>query len=236
MSGAEFTLPSMTSINDFPTDFTLPTNLDIPADVQQDILEAVWRELVQGESDITYLSEVVLEWYEDEYELSEADANTIVEALLAYRRTQLTTAKAAGTLQPSRLTAAFDELNEHGISALQNFSCCSNCGSHEAIAIMEEEDKKGYIYFHTQDTETLIESGETYLGYGVNWQHICTEAEFDAMTSTQRDATYQQACQEMANQLLQPTFAKHGIDFDWDGNLNIRMHISNADFFMDLDS
>lgn len=234
MSGGAYKLNAMNQLNEVPQDFRFPTNINLPENLRSEVLEAVWSDLLTGLSDIDALAETAVFIIEDDFELTNKDATAIAEALLAYRRTQLAEAKAAGRLQPSRLTAAFDEINAQNVLALQNFSCCGTCGSSEAAGEMYEKDTRGYIYFHMQDTETLIESAETYLGYGVNWHHLCSKEQYDAMSEAQQDEAYANACQKLADEVLKPIFARHDINFDWNGDVSLRMRISNADYFVDV--
>lgn len=143
MSGGAYKLNAMNQLNEVPQDFRFPTNINLPENLRSEVLEAVWSDLLTGLSDIDALAETAVFIIEDDFELTNKDATAIAEALLAYRRTQLAEAKAAGRLQPSRLTAAFDEINAQNVLALQNFSCCGTCGSSEAAGEMYEKDTRG---------------------------------------------------------------------------------------------
>lgn len=224
----------MDELNQLPQDFTFPSAIDLPQNIRTMVLETIWSDLLIGISDVELLADNAYEMAEEDIELELDDVTVIAEALLAYRRSQLAAAKADGRIQPSRLTKAFEEISAQNVLALQNFSCCGTCGSAEAAGEMYEDNSRGYIYFHEQDTETLIETGETYLGYGVNWQHICTEEEFEALSDQQKEQQYLAACRKLADEVLKPAFEKHGIVFEWNGDVSTRMHISQADYFADL--
>lgn len=224
----------MDELNQLPQDFTFPPAINVPQDTRTVILETLWLDLLKGISDVELLADNADGMLEEDDELEYDDITVIAEALLAYRRSQLAAAKADGRLQPSRLTKAFEEIATQNVLALQNFSCCGTCGSAEASGEMYEHNNWGYIYFHEQDTETLIERGETYLGYGVNWQHICTEEEYEALSDQQKEQRYVAVCRKLADEVLKPAFEKHGIVFTWNGDLSLRMHISQADYFADL--
>ncbi|MBX3064650.1 MAG: hypothetical protein KF726_16835 [Anaerolineae bacterium] len=64
-----------------------------------------------------------------------------------------------------RLDNAFEEFNQKGIVARQNFSCCGTCGSGEIEEIAEEQRKhryvRGTVFYHVQTTELAVN------GYGV---------------------------------------------------------------------
>lgn len=224
----------MDELNQLPQDFTFPPTIDLPQKIRTEILEILWSDLLKGIADVELLADNIDGMLEDDVEVEFDDITVIAEALLAYRRSQLAAAKADGRIQPSRLTKAFEEIAAQNVLALQNFSCCGNCGSAEATEEMYEHNNWGYIYFHEQDTETLIETEETYLGYGVNWSHICTEEEYNALSDRQKEQRYVAACRKLADEVLKPTFEKHGIVFNWNGDLSVRMHISQADYFADL--
>lgn len=75
------------------------------------------------------------------------------------------------TTDCDRLDAAFAELDESGIVARQNFSCCATCGSDEIKLEMSQNEKagrptRGFTFFHMQDTEQAIAGESLYLSYG----------------------------------------------------------------------
>ncbi len=70
-----------------------------------------------------------------------------------------------------RLDAAFAELEQHGIVARQDFSCCGTCGAGEIRAEMEDvaatcRPVRGYAFYHMQDTESAVDGYGLYLAYG----------------------------------------------------------------------
>ncbi|WP_380284850.1 DUF6891 domain-containing protein [Kitasatospora purpeofusca] len=69
------------------------------------------------------------------------------------------------TTDIDRLEAAFDALEELGIVAAMDFTCCANCGYAE-IGGEAEEDSRGFVFFHQQDTERAAEGGALLLRYG----------------------------------------------------------------------
>lgn len=89
------------------------------------------------------------------------------ELIAAHRAKQ---AKWKGPTDCDRLDEAFAALNQQGIVARQDFSCCNNCGFTEIWDEIEEEEKRqpveGYVFYHLQATETAIESGQLLLAYG----------------------------------------------------------------------
>ena len=70
-----------------------------------------------------------------------------------------------------RLDDAFRELERTGIVARHNFACCQTCGTHEIgdeIAAAREARRSvdGYVFYHWQDTDRVVTSGELHLRYG----------------------------------------------------------------------
>jgi hypothetical protein len=70
-----------------------------------------------------------------------------------------------------RLETAMSALEDRGIVARQNFTCCMTCGSSE---IGDEIDSynatgrraRGYVFFHMQATEHAVEGGGINFAYG----------------------------------------------------------------------
>lgn len=88
--------------------------------------------------------------------------------LIAAHQTEQTTWE--GQTDCDRLDEAFAALNRQGIVARQDFSCCNNCGFTEIWDAIEEQEKRqpveGYVFYHLQATERVIESGQLFMAYG----------------------------------------------------------------------
>ncbi|MFF8768870.1 DUF6891 domain-containing protein [Kitasatospora sp. NPDC015120] len=69
------------------------------------------------------------------------------------------------TTDVDRLGAAFDALEDRGIVAAMDFTCCANCGYAE-IGGEAAPDSRGFVFFHQQDTERAAEGGALMLRYG----------------------------------------------------------------------
>ena len=70
-----------------------------------------------------------------------------------------------------RLAAAFAHLEDRGIVARQDFSCCGTCGGVEIRDEMERvastgPSVRGYTFFHVQGTDTAVDGRGLYLAYG----------------------------------------------------------------------
>ena len=74
------------------------------------------------------------------------------------------------TTDCDRLDHAFRALEQRGIVARQNFSCCCNCGHVEIGYEVEEASEAcpvvGYVFYHMQDTERASAGGDLLLAYG----------------------------------------------------------------------
>lgn len=66
---------------------------------------------------------------------------------------------------PERLTRAFTALQETGITARENFACCRSCG-HSEIGAEGGGDARGFVYFHTQCTDSAVAGHGLTLLYG----------------------------------------------------------------------
>lgn len=109
-----------------------------------------------------------------------------------------------------RLDAAFAALEDDGVIARQNFSCCGNCASAEIWAEIDDardagRPARGYAYYHMQDTESAVEGHGLYLGYGA-----CAEGETAAL--------------DVASEIIAQLEA-HGLRSDWDGSITKRIAV-----------
>ena len=108
------------------------------------------------------------------------------------------------------LDNAFIELECAGIVCRQDFSCCGTCGSAEIWDEMKEafesgQDVRGYAFFHTQDTETALESGRLYLHYG-----SAEKGEEPAL--------------EIAGEIV-ASLNRHGLKTEWNGRIDTRIAV-----------
>lgn len=69
-----------------------------------------------------------------------------------------------------RLDRAFERLEQAGIVARQDFTCCQTCGHAEIGEEIEQARAhravRGYTFFHQQDTEGAAEYGSLHLAFG----------------------------------------------------------------------
>lgn len=109
-----------------------------------------------------------------------------------------------------RLNAQLQSLEEEGIVARQNFSCCGNCGAAEIWDEIETFNKgtrsaRGYVFFHEQDTESAVEGGGVYFAYG-------------ACPPKNSNADNIAIGQELAHKMRAA-----GFEVSWNGKLNTRV-------------
>jgi hypothetical protein len=112
----------------------------------------------------------VKDYAQDEYQRDDLDpqieqitAELIEEHRLAERQWPSTT-------DCDRLDHAFEAMEESGLVARQNYSCCGNCGRYEIRGEVQQALRSrpviGYVFYHMQDTESASECGSFYLAYG----------------------------------------------------------------------
>ncbi|WP_329611692.1 DUF6891 domain-containing protein [Kitasatospora herbaricolor] len=70
-----------------------------------------------------------------------------------------------GETDPERLTRAFTALQEAGITAREHFTCCRSCGQSE-IGGAGGPDARGFVYFHSQCTDSAAAGHGLTLLYG----------------------------------------------------------------------
>lgn len=59
------------------------------------------------------------------------------------------------------VTKAFKALRKSGYFARQNFACCQSCGLAEL-----PDGTANYVFYHSQDSDDLKESGTCHLAWG----------------------------------------------------------------------
>ena len=111
----------------------------------------------------------------------------------------------------NRLDAAFAELEECGVIALQNFSCCETCGHDEALDEVQRARERGvavvgYAFYHHQDTERAVDGGPLFLAYG--------------------GAEPGQASTVAVGKEIEAVLRSHGLRVLWDGTVEQRIHVT----------
>lgn len=139
----------------------------------------------------------------------EAFAGSVIDSVIEQHRVEQ--AGWPETTDCDRLDAAFRSLEEKGVIARQNFSCCGSCGSYEIWDEVAEAERcgvaaRGYAFFHQQDTEGAVEGSRLYLNFGAK------EEGEDAAIAIGRE--------------IQRELEDHGLTTNWDGSLARRIGVS----------
>lgn len=141
-----------------------------PIDVDEEdrrLLEAHVREtLVGGYATIDELVELAEDYLvtEDHSPVSREQATALAHRMWRERVAEQETWE--GETDPDRLTRAFTALEEAGVVARENFTCCRNCGQSE-IESEAGPGARGYVFFHTQSTDSAAADHGLTLLYGV---------------------------------------------------------------------
>lgn len=110
-----------------------------------------------------------------------------------------------------KLDEAFAELDRSGIVARQNFTCCQTCGhteiGYEIGKATVHRTVRGYVFFHAQDTESVVGRDVLYLAYGT--------------PDGNEDDSVQIGHEVVA------TLRRHGLSVEWDGTIQKRICIKN---------
>ncbi|MFF3109392.1 DUF6891 domain-containing protein [Kitasatospora sp. NPDC057904] len=139
--------------------------LDLPAGERRDLEERLRLTLACG-----YTTRAALAEEAEEYLLSPGSrpvsreqAEQLADRLWLERVGEQT--GWVGETDPERLARAFAALDAEGITAREHFTCCRTCGEAE-IGAEGASDARGYVYFHTQCTESAARGHGLSLLYG----------------------------------------------------------------------
>jgi hypothetical protein len=217
--------------NDRPAGVSfLPDRITEPA--RSEIEDQIWDWVVRGEDDP---QEFVLFLEEDEerHGLTDEELAAAYQRALDVRRSQ----QREWGVVASNLTLAFAELNELGILAREDFTCCGTCAAAE---IHDERDGSrhwhGYLWYHQQDTESLVSSpsGAVYLGYGAYPPEDLDRAAYDALPEEEKAARYQAGVERMLDEIVFPVLRRHGMQVEWNRTLATRILVTGARWYAPL--
>lgn len=210
-------------------DYAALPDLPLDADEHAELTDNIWSQLVTGNGDV----EEFLDIYAEDYELTEEQ---LTAAFFALRDARLRQQAEIGDYH-SRTQAAFDELNANGVIARADFTCCGTCASSE---IGDERDDsrywRGFIYFHNQDTERLIEDGATYIGYGAFGPENLDQDAINRLSDQAKRKLYFDDVARMLDDIVFPVLRRHGIEPEWDRSLETRVLLNNADWYAPIGS
>ncbi|WP_128772344.1 DUF6891 domain-containing protein [Actinomyces oricola] len=199
----------------------------VPAHLEQTVRDRAWSAILMG---LGHPDEVADSVYGvvSEDELPYERAREAAQFLIAARRRQQESFGEVTT----NLDRAFGELNSKRIIARQNLGCCLNCALDEVHAIAAGDPSwAGFVFFHQQDAERLVESGACELGFGVFRPYYLTDAQRDAMTSAELDAFLDERAAELTSTLIIPILRSHGLGVEWDGDPDRRISISGGQYY-----
>lgn len=140
--------------------------LDLDADDLAELEKCVRVAVLSGYGTRAEMVEVACEYLvtEDDPEpVSRAQGFRLVDRL--WRERVAEQAGWEGETDPERLTRAFEALDDAGITARENFTCCRSCGMAE-IGGDGSPDARGFVFFHLQGTESAVGGHGLMLYYG----------------------------------------------------------------------
>ncbi|WP_406446041.1 hypothetical protein OHB14_43490 [Streptomyces sp. NBC_01613] len=149
---------------------------ELPDEVREQVEERVRLRLRCGYDDRKVLAEIAEDYLVDgdERPVSGPQSRQLVDRLWLMGVPPLERSREWGRLtqqgawegvtDPERLALAFGALEETGITARENFTCCRGCGLTEIGA--EREGARGFVFFHQQVTEQAAEGHGLALHYG----------------------------------------------------------------------
>lgn len=213
-----------------PDGFRLPASLNLPDDVEPELRDLLWHEVLLGRTD----PDDMLDLLQDELDawgIDDSRADQAAQAVVRARSEQQAHWPAGASV--SNLSAAFRDLADIGVVARDHFSCCGACASTE---IRDEGDNsriwRGYVYFHQQDTAMLLEDRSTYIGYGVFLNAWMSQSDWAVLSDKQKDERYTELVTALLTDEIFPLLRGHGISVTWNGDLGTRVLLENADYFV----
>ncbi|MEV6242323.1 hypothetical protein [Lentzea sp. NPDC051838] len=139
--------------------------LDLDDEEREQLEERVREVLNGGYADRAELAELAEDYLVDgdHRPVSPEQARALADRLWLERVEEQKTWQ--GETDPERLTRAFRALQEAGITARENFTCCRSCGQAE-IGAESEPGARGFVYFHSQCTDSAASGHGLMLLYG----------------------------------------------------------------------
>jgi hypothetical protein len=198
-----------------PQEDTVPAEAERPT---PQLLEGIRihaaRKVKEGFETEEQIVQYVAEYVEDEFKQKDMQPQIkriTAELIEEHRRTQ---ANWAAPTDCDKLDNAFANLEQQGIVARQNFTCCQNCGhaeiGDEIAKVQKVREVKGYTFYHMQDTESACETGTLYLAYG-------------SLSGKEKDSV------EVGHAIVK-ALRGEGLTVNWDGSLSKRICIVKVDW------
>lgn len=102
------------------------------------------------------------------------------------------------------VNTVFPALRKKGIIARANFLCCSSCASYDLATQATAKNKRGWVFWHRQDEQRVMEDGGLYLKF--TGSDGCSKPPKNAVSTI-----------TIANEVIQE-LRNAGITYDWDGS------------------
>ncbi|MGW2678013.1 DUF6891 domain-containing protein [Streptomyces sp. NPDC001436] len=156
--GPVWSLPDMGPVPEVPP-------LDLDERERKELEERVREVLVGGYASRAGLAELAEDYLvtADRRPVSREQAEVLADRMWRERVAEQSAWR--GETDPERLTRAFATLEDAGITARENFTCCRSCGQSE-IGGEAGPDARGFVYFHTQCTDSAAAGHGLTLLYG----------------------------------------------------------------------
>jgi len=212
-----------------PAGLRLGPELGLDDEQERELRDTAWEKIITGVADPDEFCALV----EGDFDMEDKVLAQAYEQLLAARREQQR--GWPPEVRETALTRAFADLAEIGIVARENFTCCGTCASSE---IHDEVDDtriwRGYVYYHSQDAEWIVEDRSTYIGYGAFLESVMSQDEWNALSDTAKDQTYEHLVIGLMRNEVIPLLERHGIEVEWDGTLVHRILLKGVDWYADV--
>ncbi len=139
--------------------------LDLEEDERTELEERIREVLIGGYASRADLAELAEDYLvsADRRPVSREQAEVLADRMWLERVAEQ--AAWEGETDPERLARAFTALGDAGITARENFTCCRSCGQSE-IGGEGGPGARGFVYFHTQCTDSATAGHGLTLLYG----------------------------------------------------------------------
>lgn len=214
--------------------FGIASPAELPPAVEQELRDRMWLQVVLGDVYTTDFADTHALDYA-EY----ADYEQLVgfyDSLLKYRAYQQMT---WGAERPkSNLNLAFEELNDAGILALEDFSCCGNCAADEIRAELDAENPPSlFVYYHRQNSERFVQDRQGWVSFGAVARQVVDRQlrdEWRTLSEDEQRKRYDQLVADQIRTRVVPVFERHGIEVVWDGDPGTNLQLVGADYYCHL--
>ncbi|MCX5208051.1 hypothetical protein OG689_01750 [Kitasatospora sp. NBC_00240] len=183
--------------------------LSLGEDEREELERRVREVLAGGYASRAQLAELAEEYLvtKDRRPVSREQAHALADRMWLQRVAEQTDWQ--GETDPERLTRAFTALQASGLTAREHFTCCRSCGQAE-IGGEGGPDARGFVYFHTQCTDSAAAGHGLTLLYGG----------FDGTTETTASIGRE----------VVAALAAVGLRTDWDGDPGSAITVTPLDW------